>query len=149
MSETSKTIEQQLEEIAKVRAERIKQAKSEALTLKQQNQLKLAEIERATKKTLGLDLGVVWLSNGEMIVVQKPSPLIFEQHQLKVSQGKDVTAEDIDTVLSGSPPNSALIYPAMAQIESMVEQYPDCKLVASSLAIQLGATSEQDLGGKS
>ncbi len=144
--ETSKIEElrARAKDVSLKRAKKLQEYKDSVETVRLQNEILLGEIEERTGLTLGKDLGVVWLRCGEMIVVQKPQQLVFEAHQLKVTNGK-LEAKDLDRLLSAP----ALIHPDPTKLEVYAELEPEAKFAAAELACQLCAVAQKDLGGKS
>lgn len=112
--QTSKSdLEKRKAEIEKRRAEKCGEREHAVALRRLENEVKLGEIEEQTGKTIGIDLGVVWLRNGGMIVVRHPGQLAYEKYQ--ISAGPLATAESMHTyakaaVLSPDPKTEGAAY---------------------------------------
>ena len=99
------------------------------------NELLIAELEAKNHLTLHIDMGVVWLTSGDMIVVQKPEYTGYERYQLKLAEHK--TIEELPPIVDEFL-KICLIHPTMQEIESkLISINGDCKSAAVNLAARM------------
>ena len=107
------------------------------------NELLLAEIESDKNLTLHIDMGVVWLTDGSMILVRKPSYLAYEKYQMELLESTKVTRPQIrDEFLK-----DCMIYPSMQAAQQLCDVNGDCLFEAANLASRMHDVSKAE--GKS
>jgi len=149
MTEKS-TEKSKIELIRERRAAKLKDLADGANRQRELNEEKLGEIEEQTGKTLGHDLGVVWLPTGNMIVVQQLEPLRYEKYGRKINvavvNNLAIDPQDIDGVLK-SP---TLVYPTGAELENWLSDpgCKDAKEAAAAVAVNISGRSGADFEGK-
>jgi hypothetical protein len=129
--------------IKKRRTERINSFDAAARETRLVSELKLGEIEEQTKKTLGIDLAVIFLPSGKMIVVHKPAAVVF--NRLMLAQASNAVTEE---VICGFC-NSIREYPdSDIEIEKMFLEYPNARDAMVNGGIQLAGVDQSNMLGK-
>ena len=118
-------------------------SKDAAVQRRLENEARIGDIEESTGLTLGVDLGVVWCPNGDMVLVRAPDQLTHERHQLKAGQG-EVTAQDLDRLLKAP----TVVYPAEGFTEQVWSACPGAKIAAANIAMALAAPIAASAEGK-
>jgi hypothetical protein len=80
---------------AERRAAKVVAAAEFAANSRLANEAHIGDVEDATGLTLGVDMGVVWCPDGQMVLVRRPSQLSHEKYNLQAMQ-KDITAQMLD-----------------------------------------------------
>jgi hypothetical protein len=107
-----------------------------------ENEVRLADIENATGKTLGVSLAVVWTPGGDMVVIQKPTQIAYESYNLAGVNGP-VTAVALHDFIT-----PLVVHPKGIEVERVFEACPGAKLVCAQLANAMCAAEQETIEGK-
>jgi hypothetical protein len=118
-------------------------SKDAAALLRLENEARIGDIEDATGLTLGVDMGVVWCPDGQMVLVRRPSQLSHEKYNLQAMQ-KDVTAQMLDEFVR--PPT--VVYPEAGKLEAVWQACPGAKIAVANVASRLAEVTSAGLEGK-
>lgn len=145
--EEIKALEDKLAAGRAARKERLDARADEVKVRRLENEVLLIELEQKTGYTLGLDMGVVWLTSGDMVVVHKPQLLPYERY---VTRLVDAPASDrsmlADELLKSE---GCVVHPDLSKLESLNDEHGDAKLAAANLAARMHDVQSVDYRGKS
>jgi len=77
------------------------------------------------------------------IVLRKPNHLVFNKFMRKAGSQKGLTEMDIWRLVK-----SCAVYPDIARVEEMVEEYPGVTAILGNLAVELGQGNADEVEGK-
>ena len=145
-----KALREQAAEIAKERKGRVDEFYDEANVRRLENEVKLGELERTHKLTLGIDMGVVWLPTGHMIVVRRPDLLPYEQYQTRGNiAAANKKFEEIPILQDDFLESGVLLHPSKAELDKLCDTCADAKNAAVDLASHMHDIESKVFEGKS
>jgi hypothetical protein len=126
-----------LKEAAEKRKATTKAFETAATRKRKENELRLAQIEAETGKTVGVDLGVVWTEHGDMIVVQHPPMLVFEKCAFRNLQSAGAGLAMDSTVVEDLLAEPTIVYPKESGLrEEIYRKTHGAARISAALLVQ-------------
>ena len=120
-----------------------KASKSEEIeTRRLTNQIKLNTLCEQNDWTVGIDVAVVSTKTGDMVVVKKPGPAVFQAFSQKVLTSKAGPADYYTFV------KPCVVYPSVDEFVRLSDTHPGLVLKCAELAGELASAEAEDLKGK-
>lgn len=134
--------EQKLAEAKARRKAKIEAYDAAVADTRLESELKLAEIEEKTGKTLGIDLAAVFLPDGRLIAVKKAPAVIYNKMSTATSNRaltEEIQSEFSDAVVEGMMPVEA---------QKMYLEFPNARDAVINAATLLVSVDQSNLLGK-
>ena len=144
-TEQVKALQEKIAAGKAARAVAVEMVANESAERRLENEALLIDIERERGKTVGIDLGVVWLPTGHMIVVERP-PLIDYERFMSVWDG---TKPEDKPRVRDELLCSCLIHPKQLELELLSDINGDCKTAACDVAVRMNDVEAKVYKGKS
>jgi len=144
--EQLKALEDKVAVGKELRAAKLKALVDVASIRRLENEALLVDIEASRGLTVGIDLGVVWCPNGEMVAVSKPDLLSYEKFQVEALEAsvKDKAKVRDEFV------KPYVVHPTTArELDSLCEVYGDVMFTAANLMSHMHDIDKDKTEGKS
>ena len=134
-----------LKEVNDARNAKLDEIDAAAADKRLDNELLIAELEAKNNLTLNVDMGVVWLTDGSMVVIRKPTYLAYERYQIDIQDAeKNAKIEVRDAYLK-----ECVIHPTMQAAQQLNDVNGSCLFAACNLANRMHDSAGDSMEGKS